>query len=223
MKQLVFISIFLFALGSNSWGQQNDFVGLTAWRVVKPLNPYWSVQLAGQTMFNENLHELWVGFGELSIHRKLNEHWSTGLHYRAISYHDVHNVFQPRHALFHTLSYTHIHRSWIFNIRSRNQITRYGNLGESPVSDARYYSRNKFTLKRRWNYHWSNAMAAEFFLPLNGLRQGTIDQMRYTFGAEYRVNRRHEFGAYYQWQQLRNRSRNNNYFVLGIQYTFSLL
>lgn len=222
MKRCICTIILLTAFITRSLSQQNDFVGLTAVRIVKPLNPYWSVQLAGQSMFNENLHELWIGFGEISVHRKINERWSTGLYYRNIAYRDVHNIYQPRNAVFHTLSYTYIQNSWILSFRTRNQLTRYGNWGESPVSDTKMYSRNKVTLKRRFNYHWSGAAATEIFLPLNGLRQGKIDQARYTLAAEYRFNRIHECGVYYQLQQWMNRSRNNQYFVLGIQYTFSL-
>ena len=57
---------------------------------------------------------------------------------------------------------------------------------------------------------------------MRGIRQGKVDQMRYTLAAEYRFNRTHEIGFYYQLQQWMNRTHNNRYFVLGVQYTFSL-
>lgn len=203
--------------------QQDDFVGLASVRIIQPINNLWSVQYATQTMFNQNVQELWIGFGEFSLHRKLSNHFSTGLYARGIATRDIENRYQPRQALFHTISYNYSKKSWYFNFRTRNQITRFGSLGESVIKESRYYSRNKLSIKKRWNYYWSNSAALELFLPLNGLRKGRIDQMRYTVNTAFRFNRKQHVTLYYQLQQLINQKRNNRYFVFGLEYTFTIL
>ena len=202
--------------------QQSDFVGLASARLVQPIDRFWSVQYAGQAMFNENLHELWMGFGELSVHRKLNKHFSTAFYYRLIGSRKVNDHYQQRNALFHTISYHHAFGPWVFSIRSRNQITRYGELGETPIRTDRWYSRNKISLKRRFNYYYSASGSFEIFAPLNGMRKFFPDQYRYTISFESRINRFIETGCYYQLQHIARKANINRYFVLGLQTTITL-
>ncbi len=196
--------------------QQRDFVGLTGINVSKILSRSWDVSLGAQTMFNQNLSELWIGFGDVSVGYKINRNLQTELHYRSIRFRTLENDYEKRSLFYHTLTYYKSFGKFSFSIRNRLQQLVYGEHFNDSYRGPRWYNRDKFQLKYRINYYWAPFISTELFYPLNHPTRKNLDQYRAAIGISYSWSDNFRLEPYYQLQQQIHRVRNNANFLIGI-------
>lgn len=208
--------IFLMSQAMFCLGQQKDFVGLTGISASKFINRSWDFGLATQTMFNQNLSELWIGYGDISLGYKIRRNLSIELHYRIIRFRNLDNHYDNRNMMYNTITCNKSLGKFNFSVRNRIQQLVYGEYFEDHWREPRWYNRIKFSTRYRFNYYWSLVASGEFFQPLNHPTRSGMDQYRLSAGLSYQYSDFLRFEPYFQLQQQRLRAVNNSNFVLGI-------
>jgi hypothetical protein len=218
LKHVKIISLFVFLiLPCFTFGQQQDFTGLTGITLSKNINRAWDVSLGAQTMFNQNLHELWFAFTDGSVGFRINRNLNTELHARIIQFRQLDNSYRQRQLFYHTLTWSKGFGRWGISLRNRLQQLVYGEHFNDGFKGPVWYNRNRIALRYRINYYWSPYISAEGIVPLNHIRRRGIDQYRIATGISYTHNDFVRLDVFYQvQQQLQRSSGNNTYFVLGL-------
>jgi Protein of unknown function (DUF2490) len=215
-KNYFILFVLIFLLTKVSVSQQKDFIGLSGFSVSKQLSRSLDISISEQVLFNQNLSEFWIGFGDFSVGLKLNKHINTELHYRRITIRGLNDNFENRNLLFHTLSYSKSFGKFSFSLRNRIQQLVYGEYFSDNQREPRWYNRDKLNVRYRFNYYWSTFVATEVFVPLNHPRREGIDQARISCGLVYQFNDYFRIESYYQIQQQLNRVGNDSNYLLGV-------
>ena len=202
--------------------QQKDFSGLLGVSATHNLDRSWDVSLAAQTLFNQNINELWIASADVGAGYQLNSNWKMEVHYRPIRFRNLDNNYESRNLFYHTLTYTKGAGKFSFSIRNRMQQLVYGDHFNDNFKGPRWYNRDKFTVKYRLDYYWSVSVAAESFLPLNNPARDKLDQLRTGVGIERTINDRMRIDGYYTIQQQLNRKGNDTGYLaaLNLYYKF---
>ncbi len=197
-------------------GQQQDFVLLNGISVSKYLNRSWDLGASTQAMFNQNVSELWIAFGDVSIGYKTKYNINVEMHYRHILFRNLDNTMERRNMLYNTISWYEGFGRFTFMARNRLQQLVYGEFFDDNIRTPRWYNRTRFSIRYKINYYISPFLSAELFQPLNHPVRNGLDQYRVAAGITYQYSETLRFETFYQLQQQRLRDGNNSNFVFGI-------
>ncbi len=203
--------------------QQEDFIGQAAVYGLYAINPAWEASLGAQTLFNQNLAELWSAMGDAGIQYRITRHWSTGIHYRLIRFRETDNRYSTRQLFFHTLTYADGRDDFSWSVRSRTQQLVFGDLFDDDAPRGpRWYNRMRLRLAYRFDYYWSVYSSAELFLPLNRAGPVVPDQWRQNNGITYTFNDHVRIDLSFSSQFQVNRRGNDARFGMLTNLYFSL-
>jgi len=107
----------------------------------------------------------------------------------------------------------------IYRIRIQNQFKEFAQLSEENV--LKYYLRNKLSLIYPINKNWNYYISFENYTPLFNEILFT-DNIRYTVGTEYSINKSSSFEISYIIQKEYNVKNPYTYYVLGLSYNYRL-
>ncbi|MFM9984279.1 MAG: DUF2490 domain-containing protein [Flavobacteriales bacterium] len=184
------------------------------------LNKSWEVNSSIQTLFYQNLSELWIANADLGIVYNVNNHWKTELHVRAIKFRSLMNDYENRSLYFHTLTYSDSWKNFGLSIRHRTQQLVYGDHWNDAFKGPVWYLRDRVTLKYKVNYYWTPFVACETFVPLNHSRREGIDQWRFSLGVVRTFSDRFRMDFRYQLQQPTQRLVRSTNFLANINCYF---
>jgi hypothetical protein len=89
-----------------------------------------------------------------------------------------------------------------------------------------WYSRNKFAIKYDTEKRYTPYAAIELRYQLRNPREWQSDNTwhrnRYSFGVDYKLNKKSTFGIYYLIQREYNVALPQNQYILGLEYSLSL-
>lgn len=190
------------------------------------LNKKWSILVAEEIRFRENYSRLNLFYTNLGVEREFGKHWKTSLVYRNIQRMNLDNSFIIRHRLMWDASARTKYRDFSFSYRHRLQV-EYRGINSVPTGKVpEWYSRHKFEIGYQYSKTWEPYVSAEFRYqiqdPRNEESEHTWHRARVIGGVNYKLNKRHKFGAYYLVQRVFNVSNLEHLYITGLEYNATL-
>ena len=217
---LALLLCFISSVGFVS-AQWNDAQLWTSVSIEKKVIKSFSVSLAEEVRFTDNINELGEFFTDIGLNYKINKNWRISGNYRFTNKIQLDNSYSKRHRYYFDLSYRRKVYMLTIVLRTRFQ-SQYKNINSSENGHLpEYYSRNKLTLKYNATRRLSPYISAEAFIPLNNPKVGGIDNMRYSAGLEWEFIKNSTFDFYYMIQQQYQAKNPERDFVAGIGYSYS--
>jgi hypothetical protein len=191
-------------------------------KLVKKFDYSWYGEFFQQVMLSDNSRELWMNSSDLGVGFRLNRSFSLELHNRFIRFRKPSNELEWRNLVYQTITWRETHNRWTLSIRNRVQQLSFIDHWDDTQKTPRWYDRVRFNASRRIDYYWAFSSNLELFYPLNIASRSGLDQYRIGASLSRRFNERGSIAWSYQFQQLLQRSRNNRYWVFGLQFVFEL-
>jgi hypothetical protein len=215
-KKIFFILLYLPAFFSSA--QQQDAVVWASLNVEKKINKHFSGTFFNQYILNQNLSELGLYFYDAGITYKYNSNFSAALNARFSNARNLDNFYEQRHMLYADIAYAKGFGKFGVTARTRLQRQYYNGLfdGES-VREPKTFSRNKVTLRYRYNWYWSFYAAEEIFYRTE---KNEISVWRTSAGIYYQFNLKNKIEVSYAVQQQDNTENPRTDFITGINYYY---
>ena len=154
------------------------------------------------------------------------KNFKAALVYRWIDKFQDDNTFSYRHRLMLDLTVKHKFGNLTLSYRNRTQAEERDIYSSDKGAIPEWYSRNKIGVKYDIGARYTPFASAEFRYQLHDLRniesEGTWHRNRYALGAEYKINNKNTFAAYYLVQHEYNVLTPQNLYIVGLEYTLSL-
>lgn len=196
--------------------QQRDFRGSTGLTLSHDINRAWEVNGSVQTLFYQNLHELWIANADIGIGFNITNNLKTELHVRAIRFRSLRNDYESRSLYYHTLSYAESIGKWGISVRHRTQQLVYGDHWNDAYKGPVWYMRDRIAIRYKLDYYWTPYISAETFVPLNHSRRHGVDQWRWAIGVVRTFTDRFRMDFRYQRQQPTQRLMRSTNFLATI-------
>lgn len=180
-----------------------------------------SATLSQEFRMNENISELGTVFTEAGVAYKLFKKGFAGLSYRFIQKRKVDDFYSLRHRLNVDAGYRFKVKKISLTVRERLQ-TQYTDVNTSPEGHIpEYYLRSKFTFKYNLEKKYTPFIAAEVFYQLNNAEGNEIDNIRYSAGFDYEINKLHSVDLFYLINKEVNVNAPWTEFIVGIGYKYT--
>lgn len=174
----------------------------------------------------ENFTRLNLFYTNLGFEFKVNDFFKAALVYRFIEKYQDDNSFSFRHRLMLDLTlkkkFEKIGLSYRQRIQAEERDIYSSEIGNIPE----WYSRNKFTIKYDTEKRYTPYAAIELRYQLRNPREWQSDntwhRSRYSFGIDYKLNKKSTFGFYYLIQREYNVVLPQNQYIIGLEYSLSL-
>lgn len=189
MKRLIiFISLFIPILLVNA--QTTDFGGRLGVSYTKDFGTRWDLNLLGDVYMNQNFTKYekfraGIGVDYTFFRKKLK----VGTTYYYINQFTSSHIYENRHRANVSISYSEKYRQYSFSYRLRLQTTFRDETRDYYRFNPKIYLRNKFQVS--YSFYTKPIklrLSEEFFWRLDRPDQRIIDQLRTTFGVQYRFN-----------------------------------
>lgn len=172
--------------------------------------------------FNENITELGTFFTEVGGNYKIRPALAFTAAYRYINKRNLDDSYSARHRFHLDLDYKFDIRSLTIGLRGKFQ---------SQFSDELFttteqlipgnYARGKISVKYNLEKRYKPFISTEIFYQLNNPEGNEIDNIRYTGGIDYELNKISSFKLYYLFQKEMNVKNPRTDYVTGIEYDLS--
>jgi len=222
MNKIIFICLALL-LCSSVYAQSDDFGVWTTIEAKKKLLPGLEASIEGDFRTRDDLGTVdrWSGAAGLSY--RIWSFLKVGGDYTFIRFNHTKRGWETGHRynLYATGSYRWNRLN--FSLRERYQQTY-----RKDVSVTAKRANPKKILRSRLQMSYDIKKSAfepyasmELFHKLNDPQNNGLDKIRYTFGTEYKLNKKNAFQIYYRYQTVRD-DEDPNLHVLGLGYTIKL-
>jgi hypothetical protein len=208
--------MFLSAFSSSA--QQKDAGLWMSLNVEKKINKHFSVTFLNQYILNQNLHELGLYFFDAGLNYKYNDNFSAAANYRFSNARNLDNFYEQRQMFYADVSYAKGFGKFGITARARLQKQYYPQLfNEESYRKPKTYSRDKLTLRYRFNWYWSVYAAEEIFYRMD---KGEIAAWRTSAGVYYQFNLKNKIEISYGVQEQSNVQNPYTNFITGINYYY---
>ena len=192
----------------------------------KELNTRLTFLFTEECRIKENFSRLNLFYTNLGIEYKATKSLKAALIYRWVDKFQDDNTFSYRNRLMLDITYKHKYGKFIVSYRNRTQVEERDIYSSDNGRNPEWYSRNKFGAKydmgKKYLPYASVEFRYQFHDPRNMESEHTWHRNRYVLGAEYKINTKNTFGAYYLIQREYNVSSRDNLFIVGLEYTLTL-
>ena len=206
-----------------------DYPDAGSWNtfnVEKKINSGFTALFTEECRIKENFSRINLFYTNLGIEYKAIKNFKAALVYRWIDKYQEENVFSYRHRLMLDLTYRKKIGNFISSYRQRLQIEERDIYSSDKGKNPEWYSRNKFGVKYDMDKRCIPFASVEFRYQFHDPRKKESDRTwhrdRYAFGAEYKINGKNTFSAYYLIQREYNVLSPQNLYIVGLEYTLSL-
>ncbi len=228
MKFSLYLFLFSFSLTcSNLFAQ--DYPDAGSWNTVnieKGISEKFTALFTEEYRVRENFTKLNLFYTNLGIEYKVLKNFKAALVYRWINKYMDDNSFSFRHRLMLDLTVKHKFGKFAVSYRNRTQAEERDIYTSENGSDPEWYSRNKFGVKWDIDKRYTPFASVEFRYQLHDPRNIESDHTwhrdRYALGAEYKINDKSTFAAYYLIQREYNVVGPQNLYIVGLEYNLSL-
>ncbi|MEK6615843.1 MAG: DUF2490 domain-containing protein [Bacteroidota bacterium] len=218
---------FLFLSAGRIYSQ--DYPDAGSWNtfnIDKAINGKFTALFTEECRFKENFTRLNLFYTNLGIEYKVAKYFKAALIYRWIDKYQDDNSFSFRHRLMFDLTFKNMFGKITASYRNRTQVeerdiysSKYGRVPE-------WYSRNKigikYDLEKRYTPFASVEFRYQFHDPRNIESDKTWHRIRPVIGAEYKINNKNTFAAYYLIQHEFNVVSPQNIYIVGLEYSITL-
>jgi hypothetical protein len=214
--------IYILLISGSISAQVND-AGL--WLTVsaeKKLTQAFSVKLSEELRFNENVSELGTYFTEAGLTYKIRPSIGITAAFRYINKRNLDDSYTSRYRYLIDADYKFDFRKITIGIKGRFQ---------SQFSDELFitadqllpvnYARGKLTLKYNLEKRYKPFITGEVFYQLNNPEGNEIDNLRFSAGFDYELNKYSSLKLYYMYQQEINVNKPRTDYISGIGYELS--
>ena len=210
--------LFLFLRSFFSFAQQKDAVLWVSLNVEKKFNKHFSGTFFNQYILNQNLNELGLYFFDVGVNYKYNNNFSASANYRFSNSRNLDNFYEQRQMIYADVAYAKGFGKFGLNARTRLQRQYYsGVFNSESFRVPKNYSRNKLTLRYRYNWYWSAYLAEEIFYRMD---KSEISAWRTSAGIYYQFNLKNKVEISYAIQQQDNVENPRTDFISGINYYY---
>lgn len=219
---LFLVGTFVLLSASKSTSAQVKDAGLwLSLNAEKKITSKLSATLSQEFRMNENITELGTAFTEAGIEYKIFKKGFVGLSYRFIQKRKVDDFYSLRHRINVDAGYRFKVTRMSLTVRERFQ-TQYSDVNTSPEGHIpEYYLRSKLTFKYNLEKKYTPFMAAELFYQLNNAKGNEIDNIRYSAGFDYEINKLHSLEVFYLINKEVNVNDPWTEYIIGIGYKYA--
>ena len=228
-KFLIFIIVCSLLFSNNSLFGQVYYSDAGSWNTLNidcKINKKFTGLFTQECRIKDNFTRLNLFYTNLGLEFKFNDFFKAALVYRFIEKYQDDNSFSFRHRLMLDLTLKKKFGKVGFSYRQRIQVEERdiysSNIGNIPE----WYSRNKFALKYDTDKRYTPYAAVEFRYQFRNPRawesDNTWHRNRYSFGVDYKINKKSTFGLYYLIQREFNVVLPQNQYIIGLEYSLSL-
>lgn len=181
-----------------------------------------TANVSQELRFNENMTEAGTIYTDFGLEYKINKYFQVALNYRFVEKRRKDNYYSFRQRMYVDIKYEKKLKPIKIQLRCRIQ-DEYADIGrDSDGGIAKYYLRNKISLKWDTEKPITPYLSVELFTPLVSPWYGAFDNIRASSGVEYAFSKHHKIDLYYMIQKEINVSRPETDFVVGLGYSFKL-
>ncbi len=113
-----------------------------------------------------------------------------------------------------------IRERWRLTYRPQKTTTRY-DFDNQQWEDTQVQSKTQNILRSRFKVDWDIPNCkVDPWASVEVFNNSILDKVRYSLGADYSIQKRHVFSAYYRYQRIYNDDEEGNAHYLGLSYTF---
>jgi hypothetical protein len=222
MKKIVFLLLISAVSVSCSFSQAtNDaalWMGLT---IEKKLNPSLSFEFSEELRFNENISQLNTIFSEVGIGYKIIKRFTISGSYRFTQKRGLDDFYYSRHRYNLEATYRIKVKKIHLTVRERFQ-SQYKVGSDEDGGIAGNYLRSKLSVKYNTEKKTVPFASIEFWNQLNNPKGNELDNIRYTLGIDYELNKFSSltFGYIINRQENINDPWTSYIINLGYKYSF---
>lgn len=218
-----------FGLGTWNLCHAQDYPDAGSWNTFNleySLNSKFTGLFTQECRIKENFSRLNLFYTNLGVEYKVAKNFKAALVYRWIDKYQDDNSYSFRHRIMLDLTAKHKFGKLTFSYRNRTQVESRDLYSSAAGAVPEWYSRNKFGIKydmgKRYTPFASAELRYQFHDPRAVESDGTWHRGRYVLGAEYKINNKNTFSAYYLIQNEWNVSTPQTIYIIGLEYTLSL-
>lgn len=171
--------------------------------------------------FSENISKVGMGFAELGTDYELSKTWELGASYRFYSSRKNEDLYSNRHKFNLDLSFKKNYYLLSFKIRMRIQMKYKDIYSSNDGTASNFQWRNKLELKYKLTKKIKPFFLFECYLPISNNNYFELTKTKYSFGLEYKINKRNSLEIYCLYQRQLHRKNPDRDFVIGISYICS--
>jgi hypothetical protein len=220
-----FFTCCFFFFTTCGYAQVNDFGAWTAVSLDKKLSNKFTLVIAEEIRFFQNLQRLNLTYTNLGLSYKLNKSIKLTAVYRFIQKYRDENDFSWRHRIYLDAQFKEKYYPFTFVYRARlqTQVRDYYSSDDGKFLES--YWRNKFDVRREFGKGFSPYLAAEFryqfYNDRNKEANNKFNRGRYFLGCQYQYTESKTFDVFFMHQReinVNNRERN---YIIGFEYSYS--
>lgn len=220
LKTLLIATYSLFCL-LNLSAQTNDAQLWADLKLEYKLNEESSFYVQSGIRFSENISKIGLAFTEVGGDYELNKTWALGASYRYYLNRKNEDLYSNRHKLNLDLSFKKNYYLLGFKLRTRVQMEYKDFYSSNDGLVPSFEWRNKLELKYKLTKKFKPFVSFECYLPITNSDYFELNKTKYSFGFEYKINKRNSLEIYYLYQQQCNQNNPTRDFVTGISYICS--
>jgi len=190
----------------------------------KELPKKFSFSFDQEIRFKDNISRLDILYSNIGFDYSFLKGFKTGIYYRLTEKYTKENEFKFKHKFMFDIAYRYKISPISISYRSRiqSEVKDYNSEYETNLA---WFWRNKFELKYSFKKFIPH-VSAEFYYqikdPWNSALNKGWHKQRFSFGLDYKLNKKNEFGLYYLIQRGIDVDDSNDINVIGIQYKLTL-
>ncbi|MBI5540405.1 MAG: DUF2490 domain-containing protein [Bacteroidia bacterium] len=225
---LIFVFLFLF-VSENIVVSQTVYPDAGSWNTInieKKFTKKITVLFTEELRFKENFSRLNLFYTNLGVEYKFSDFFKAAFVYRFIEKYQDDNTFSFRHRLMLDLTVKKKFGNFGVSYRQRIQAEERDIYSSDAGAVPEWYSRNKVAIKydsdKRYTPYVAMELRYQFHNPREWQSDYTWHRSRYSFGVDYKLNKKNTFGLYYLIQREYNVVLPQNQYIVGLEYSLSL-
>ena len=225
-KKCFFVLFFSWLIGDGFAQSYPDAGSWNTFNIECDLPAKFTGLFTEECRLKENFSRLNLFYTNVGLEYKFTKNFKAALVYRFIDKFQDDNTFSFRHRLMLDLTIKHKFGKLTASYRQRLQAEERNIYSSENGRLPEWYSRNKFgisyDLEKRYAPYASIELRYQIHDPRSMESEKTWHRNRYALGAEYKINNKSAFAAYYLIQHEYNVLSPENLYIVGLEYTLSL-
>ena len=222
LKIFTICFVFIFINGCFLFSQNRDAKIWTNFKIEKKITKKFSLELSEELRLFNNVSEAESFFTDFGVVYKHNKYIKFSINYRFLNKRLLNDNFSMRHRYYVDLSLKKKYKRVIASLRTRFQ-SQYKDVYRSDNwQTPNNYFRNKVNFEIDLDKKYTPYLNVELFYQLNNNKGNVIDNVRYSVGFDYEINKKVSWGLFYMYEQEYNVKNPFQNFIGGLNFVYTL-